>query len=79
MRIFQEVRRRGSSLLLRLPLRQRLGRENFRQDILQDRWLADEKLTLHELADKYNISAERIRQIEKNAMKKIKQAFSPED
>ena len=49
------------------------------RDILQDRWLADEKLTLHELADKYNISAERIRQIEKNAMKKIKQAFSPED
>ena len=49
------------------------------RDILQDRWLADEKLTLHELADKYNISAERIRQIEKNAMKKIKQAFSHEE
>ena len=29
------------------------------RDILQDRWLADEKLTLHELAEKYNISAER--------------------
>ena len=49
------------------------------RDILQDRWLADEKLTLHELAEKYDISAERIRQIEKNAMKKIKQAFSSED
>lgn len=46
------------------------------RDILQDRWLADEKLTLHELAEKYHISAERVRQIEKNAMKKIKQSFS---
>ena len=36
------------------------------RDILQDRWLADEKLTLHELAEKYHISAERVRQIEKN-------------
>jgi RNA polymerase sigma-32 factor len=43
------------------------------RDILQDRWLADQKLTLHELAEKYNISAERVRQIEKNAMKKVKQ------
>ena len=46
------------------------------RDILQDRWLADEKLTLHELTEKYHISAERVRQIEKNAMKKIKQSFS---
>ena len=46
------------------------------RDILQDRWLADEKLTLHELAEKYHISAERVRQIEKNAMEKIKQSFS---
>ena len=46
------------------------------RDILQDRWLADEKLTLHELAEKYHISAERVRQIEKNAMRKIKQSFS---
>ena len=49
------------------------------RDIIQDRWLADEKLTLHELAEKYNISAERVRQIEKNAMKKVKQSFSSED
>ena len=42
------------------------------RDILQDRWLADEKLTLHDLAEKYEISAERVRQIEKNAMKKVK-------
>ena len=49
------------------------------RDILQDRWLADQKLTLHELAEKYQISAERVRQIEKNAMKKVKQSFSEGD
>jgi RNA polymerase sigma-32 factor len=42
------------------------------RDILQKRWLNDEKATLHELADEYGVSAERIRQLEKNAMKKIK-------
>ncbi len=40
--------------------------------ILQARWLSDKKATLHELADHYNVSAERIRQIEKSAMNKIK-------
>jgi RNA polymerase sigma-32 factor len=44
------------------------------QDILNSRWLADKKVTLHELADRYQVSAERIRQLEKNAMKKIKAA-----
>lgn len=44
------------------------------QDILNSRWLSDEKSTLHELAERYNVSAERIRQLEKNAMKKLKQA-----
>ncbi|KFF49466.1 MULTISPECIES: RNA polymerase sigma factor RpoH [unclassified Salinicola] len=43
------------------------------RDILQRRWLSEEKSTLHELADVYGVSAERIRQLEKNAMKKIKQ------
>lgn len=45
------------------------------QDILRSRWLSEEKLTLHDLAAKYGVSAERIRQIEKNAMKKIKTAI----
>lgn len=45
------------------------------RDILAQRWLADEKATLHELAAKYDVSAERIRQLEKNAMKKIKNAL----
>jgi RNA polymerase sigma-32 factor len=42
------------------------------RDILQSRWLSEKKATLHELADKYGISAERIRQLEANAMKKMK-------
>ena len=42
------------------------------RDILNQRWLNDNKATLHELAAKYNVSAERIRQLEKNAMDKVK-------
>ena len=42
------------------------------KDILNSRWLCDDKATLHELAGKYGISAERIRQLEKNARNKIK-------
>lgn len=45
------------------------------RDILQSRWLAEKKATLHDLADKYGISAERIRQLEANAMKKMKGAL----
>ena len=45
------------------------------QDILQQRWLAEKKMTLHDLAAKYNVSAERIRQLEKNAMTKLKEAI----
>lgn len=41
-------------------------------DILQSRYLKEEKTTLHTLADKYNVSAERIRQLENKAMKKLK-------
>jgi RNA polymerase sigma-32 factor len=47
------------------------------QDILRARWLSDSKSTLHDLAAKYDVSAERIRQLEKNAMKKMK-AFMEE-
>lgn len=43
------------------------------QDILQQRWLLEDKATLHDLADKYGVSAERVRQLEKNAMKKLRQ------
>jgi len=46
------------------------------RDILAQRWLAEKKSTLHELADKYGVSAERIRQLEKNAMKKMRGAMA---
>lgn len=46
------------------------------RDIITQRWLADNKSTLHDLAAQYNISAERVRQIEKNAMDKIKNAIT---
>ena len=45
------------------------------RDILQQRWLSDDKSTLHELAEEYGVSAERIRQLEKNAMNKLKTAI----
>ncbi|MEP3856838.1 MAG: RNA polymerase sigma factor RpoH [Porticoccus sp.] len=42
------------------------------RDIINSRWLMDDKATLHDLADKYGISAERVRQLEQNAMKKVR-------
>ena len=42
------------------------------RDILNQRWLSDDKTTLQDLAAQYNVSAERVRQLEKNAMNKIK-------
>ena len=44
--------------------------------ILESRWLTEDKQTLHELADQYDISAERIRQIEVNAIKKLRTAMA---
>jgi RNA polymerase sigma-32 factor len=46
------------------------------QDIIESRWLVDDKKTLHDLAEKYNVSAERIRQIEVQAMKLLKSRLS---
>ena len=42
------------------------------RSILQRRWMTDDKATLHELADEYGISAERVRQVESNAINKLK-------
>jgi RNA polymerase sigma-32 factor len=42
------------------------------KDILQSRWLSDKKKTLFELAEKYHISQERVRQLEQNALQKLK-------
>ncbi len=44
--------------------------------IIEARWLTDKKMTLHELADEYGISAERIRQLEANAIKKLRNAMA---
>src|SRR5687768_3457826 len=58
-------------------LREGLGRLDARsRDIIKRRWLdADSKITLQELADEYGVSAERIRQVEANALKKMKALF----
>ncbi len=59
-------------------LREGLGRLDARsRDIIKRRWLdADSKVTLQELADEYGVSAERIRQVEANALKKMKALFA---
>lgn len=46
------------------------------RDILKQRWLNDDKATLHDLATQYNVSAERIRQLEKMAMLKVRGAVA---
>ncbi|MEI2267425.1 MULTISPECIES: RNA polymerase sigma factor RpoH [Erwiniaceae] len=52
------------------------GLDERSQDIIRARWLDDDnKTTLQELADKYGVSAERVRQLEKNAMKKLRVAI----
>ena len=45
-------------------------------DIVKKRWLNEDKVTLQDLADTYGISAERVRQVEKNAMNKLKSALA---
>jgi RNA polymerase sigma-32 factor len=59
-------------------LREGLARLDERsRDIIKRRWLdADSKVTLQDLADEYGVSAERIRQIEANALKKMKALFA---
>ncbi|RPH92872.1 MAG: RNA polymerase factor sigma-32, partial [Lysobacterales bacterium] len=46
------------------------------RDVIEQRWLGDGKSTLHDLAEKYGVSAERIRQIEKAAFRKLKSAMA---
>ena len=48
------------------------GLDERSKTILRERWLTEKKQTLHELAQQFGVSAERIRQIEKNAMKKMR-------
>ena len=44
--------------------------------IIESRWLSEDKRTLHDLADEYGISAERVRQVEANAIKKLRSAMA---
>lgn len=53
-----------------------VGLDERSQDIIRTRWLTDDKSTLQELANKYDISAERVRQLEKNALAKLKGAMA---
>ena len=55
------------------------GLDDRSRDIVSRRWLTEDKATLHELADEYGISAERIRQIEVAAMKKLRKLIKTED
>ena len=67
-RNFEEVQRnRLASAIKQLDDRSR--------EIVQRRWLSDKKATLHELADHFSISAERVRQLEQNAISKLKLGF----
>ena len=52
-----------------------MGLDERSRDILQRRWLIEEKATLHELAAEYGVSAERIRQLEANALKKLRNSL----
>ena len=61
-----------SSVRLQVALKELDARS---RDILERRWLAEDKPTLHELAAEYEVSAERIRQLEANAMKKLRTAM----
>jgi RNA polymerase sigma-32 factor len=59
-------------------LREAMGRLDDRsRDILERRWIGEDKATLHQLADKYGVSAERIRQIESNALTKLRGIMAP--
>lgn len=52
------------------------GLDDRSRDIIASRWLGDKKATLHDLAARYGVSAERIRQLEANAMKKVRAQIS---
>ena len=52
------------------------GLDERSQDIIRSRWLQDNKMTLQELADRYGVSAERIRQLEANALRKMRASIT---
>jgi RNA polymerase sigma-32 factor len=54
------------------------GLDERSRTIVQERWLNDDKTTLQALGDRYEVSAERIRQLEKNAFKKLRSTLEPQ-
>ncbi len=52
------------------------GLDDRSRDIIRSRWLQEDKLTLQELADRYGVSAERIRQLEANALRKMRASMT---
>ena len=60
----------SSKLLMALD-----GLDERSRNILEARWLTEDKITLHELAGRYGVSAERIRQLEKNAIRKLQKTM----
>ncbi len=74
----QEVEQLESEIFSSEQLQQALSTLDERsRDIIQQRWLNEQKATLHQLADKYQVSAERIRQLEKGALRKLKGTVDP--
>ncbi len=70
------VERSDSSMHEQEQLQQALaGLDERSREILRARWLAEDRTTLQELADRYGVSAERIRQLESNAMKKMRKSM----
>ena len=53
------------------------GLDSRSQAIVRRRWLGDDKATLHDLADEFKVSAERIRQIEAKALDKMRKLMGP--
>ncbi len=74
----QEIERLENEALNSDRLQQALATLDERsRDIIQQRWLSERKATLHQLAAKHHVSAERIRQLEKNALQKLKSTVGP--
>ncbi len=75
----QEIEQLESAALNSDALQQALSALDERsRDIVVQRWLSEQKSTLHQLADKYHVSAERIRQLEKSALQKLKKTVGPQ-
>jgi len=74
----QEIEQLESEALNNDRLQQALAALDDRsRDIIVQRWLSEHKATLHQLAEKYHVSAERIRQLEKSALQKLKTTVGP--